>query len=194
VYIYNTIPTFPTQTFQSTNYWVDVVFNATSAVSTTIWSPSATPTVAADGDTRSIEVGVKVRSDVNGSITGIRYYKSSTNTGTHVGSLWKADGTLLAQATFTNETGSGWQQVNFATPVPVTAETTYVASYHASDGHYAGDTFYFTNGGVDNGSLHALKDSVDSANGVYVYTATSAFPIHGFRASNYWVDVVFRPL
>jgi acyl-CoA thioesterase len=46
-------------------------------------------------------VGVKFLSDVAGFITGIRFYKGATNTGTHVGHLWSADGTLLA--TFAQE-------------------------------------------------------------------------------------------
>ena len=49
------------------------------------------------------------------------------------------DGTLLATATFTGETAWGWQSVNFANPVPVTAGTTYVAGYYAPNGHYAQD-------------------------------------------------------
>ncbi len=40
-------------------------------------------------------------------MTGVRFYKSAANTGTHIGSLWSASGQLLAQATFTNETASG---------------------------------------------------------------------------------------
>jgi hypothetical protein len=82
-------------------------------------------------------LGVKFRADVSGFITGIRYYKSPTNTGTHVGSLWTSTGTRLAQVTFTNETASGWQQVNFTSPVAISAGTTYVASYHTTTGHYA---------------------------------------------------------
>ncbi len=39
----------------------------------------------------------------------IRFYKAAANTGTHVGSLWRRSGQLLAQGTFTNETASGWQ-------------------------------------------------------------------------------------
>jgi hypothetical protein len=148
--------------------------------------------MAADADSKSIEVGVKFRSDVNGSITGIRFYKSSSNIGTHVATLWKSDGTRLAQATFINETASGWQQMNFDAPVPVTAGATYVASYHAPSGHYAGDINYFTNSGVDSGTLHAAKDGEVGGNGVYVYSATSTFPTNTFRASNYWVDIVFR--
>jgi hypothetical protein len=158
----------------------------------TIWPATAAPVVAADGDTRAVELGVKFRADSNGVISGIRYYKSSTNTGTHVGSLWNTNGTLLAQATFGAETTSGWQQVNFATPVAVIAGTTYVASYHTNTGHYADDTGFFANG-VDNAPLHALKDGVSGANGVYAYGAGSVFPNNSFQASNYWVDVVFNP-
>ena len=53
---------------------------------------------------RSVELGVKFKADYDGTITGIRFYKAAANTGTHIGSLWTAAGTRLAQATFTNET------------------------------------------------------------------------------------------
>ena len=79
------------------------------------------------------------QSDRHGYITGIRFYKASANTGTHIGNLWTSAGQLLASATFTNETASGWQQVNFSQPVPVTKNTTYVASYFAPNGHYSQD-------------------------------------------------------
>jgi hypothetical protein len=138
-----------------------------------------------------VELGVKFKSDVDGKITGIRFYKDATNTGTHIGSLWTASGTELASATFTNETASGWQQVTFATPVTITAGTVYVASYLAPAGHYAADGSFFATSGVDNGPLHALKDGTSGGNGVYRYGSTSAFPTDTFNATNYWVDVVF---
>ena len=77
---------------------------------------------------------MKFRTDVAGYITGVRFYKGTGNTGTHVGNLWTAGGTPLATATFTAETATGWQQVTFATPVAVAANTTYVASYHTTSG------------------------------------------------------------
>ena len=89
------------------------------------------------GDPTSIEVGVKFKTDTFGIATGIRFYKASTNTGTHIGNLWTSSGQLLASATFTGETASGWQQVNFAQPVPLNPNTTYVASYFAPKGHYS---------------------------------------------------------
>jgi len=80
-----------------------------------LWSDAAAPELVADPDGSAVELSVKFKSDENGLITGIRYYKSEENTGTHVGSLWTSGGRLLARATFTNETTSGWQQVSFAT-------------------------------------------------------------------------------
>jgi hypothetical protein len=159
----------------------------------TIWPSTAKPAVAADSDTAAVELGVKFKADSNGNITGIRFYKASTNTGTHVGNLWTSTGTRLATATFSGETASGWQQVSFSTPVAITASTVYVASYYTSKGHYSDDQNYFAGKGVDSPPLHALADGVSGYNGVYAYGSTSSFPNQGWQSSNYWVDVVFQP-
>ena len=126
----------------------------------TIWPSTAVPQNVDDGADESIELGVKFRSDVAGTIRGIRFYKAAANTGTHTGSLWTSTGTLLGTATFTNETASGWQQVLFATPVAIAANTVYVASYHANGGHYSADPDYFAKSGFDNPPLHALASGV----------------------------------
>ncbi len=161
-----------------------------SAGAATIWGPTAVPANAADPEAVPVELGVKFTSDVNGLITGIRFYKGATNTGTHSGTLWRSNGQRLATATFSGETASGWQQVNFATPVAITANTVYVASYHTNVGHYAFNSNYFAAAGVDRPPLHALRNGVSGGNGVYVYGA-SAFPSSTYNSNNYWVDVVF---
>ena len=86
---------------------------------------------------------MKLTSEAFGTVTGIRFYKAATNTGTHIGSLWSAGGTLLASATFTRRTASGWQQVNFSSPVVIMPNTTYVAAYLAPKGHYSATYGYF---------------------------------------------------
>jgi hypothetical protein len=136
-------------------------------------------------------LGVKFTSDVSGYISGIRFYKGSTNTGTHTGSLWTTAGTLLATATFSGETISGWQQVNFTSPVAIAANTTYVASYHTSVGFYAGDSQFFASSSVNRPPLHALANGTSGGNGVYVYGSGGRFPTSTYQSSNYWVDVVF---
>ncbi len=157
------------------------------------YPPSTTPAQVDSGDGDPIEVGVRFRADFDGYITGLRFYKASTNTGTHIGNLWSNTGTLLATATFTNETASGWQQVTFNSPVPITANTTYVASYFTPTGHYSYTGGYFATSGSDAPPLHFLENGVDGGNGVYVYSQNSAFPTGSFDATNYWVDVVFIP-
>ncbi len=156
----------------------------------TIWDASATPGTASVNDPNAVELGVKFRSDIDGFISGIRFYKGTGNTGPHVGNLWDSSETQLATATFTNETASGWQQVDFSTPVAVTANTVYVASYHTETGNYAADNSYFAAGGVDRPPLHALQDGVSGGNGVYLY-GPGGFPSNTFGSTNYWVDVVF---
>jgi phosphodiesterase/alkaline phosphatase D-like protein len=156
-----------------------------------IWPLTATPAVTAGSDSTALEVGVRFRADQDGLITGVRFYKGAGNTGVHVGHLWANDGTALATATFTNETASGWQEVAFASPVAVSANTTYVASYYAPNGHYAQST-----GGLGSAvlapPLRALGDGTDGGNGVYRYGSTG-FPNSSWGSSNYWVDVVFVP-
>jgi hypothetical protein len=158
-----------------------------------IWGPGATPAIATDPDATPNELGVKFRSDVAGQVTALRFYKGSGNTGTHVGHLWSATGTLLATATFTGETASGWQQANLSAPVTLTAGTTYVASYYAPNGHYAEDDGYFAAAALDAPPLHALKDGTDGPNGVYRPGTGGGFPTQVFQSANYWVDVVFAP-
>ena len=140
----------------------------------------------------SVVLGTRFRSDIPGTITGARFYKGALNTGTHVATLWTNTGTQLATATFTGETASGWQQVSFATPVPIAANTTYVISYLAPKGHYSGQDNYFTAAGIDNLPLHALKDATDGPNGVYAYSTTNIFPTQTFLSEGYFVDVVFN--
>jgi hypothetical protein len=156
-----------------------------------IWPETARPDTESMGDTSAVELGVKFRADVAGTVTGIRFYKGPANTGTHVGSLWTAGGTLLGRVTFTGESASGWQQASFATPVAIAAGTTYVASYFAPVGRYARNRPFFDSAGVDNPPLRALRDGLDGGNGLFDYSGTPRFPTRTSLAANYWVDVVF---
>ena len=182
-----------TPTTQSTPTSTPTSAPTTTPVGSTTYSlfpASATPAAIAVEDPNAIELGVKFSSSTSGVITGVRFYKSLFNTGTHVGSLWSSSGQLLARATFSNETASGWQEVSFSTPVAISPNTVYVASYHTDTGYYSNTTFYFNSPSM-NGPLTALQDGASGPNGVYLYTASSAFPTGAREANNYWVDVVF---
>jgi uncharacterized repeat protein (TIGR02543 family) len=158
----------------------------------TVFPASEAPTDPVGNDQTPFEGGMKWRSTVDGTVTALRYYKPVGATGTHTGSLWTGAGTLLAQQVFTGETASGWQEVTLTTPVPITAGQTYVVSYFSASGDYVGTNFYFTQQ-VGTGLVHGLANGTDGPNGVYLYTASPAFPTQTFQSSNYWADVRFVP-
>ncbi|GEN06030.1 protein of unknown function [Myxococcus fulvus] len=190
VFTYGAAGSFPATAFGNSNYWVDVVFRPAEPV--TLWPSNPTPPVASvTNDSSAVELGVKFKTNITGDVLGVRFYKGAANTGTHVGSLWSANGQRLAFATFTGETATGWQQVLFSTPVTIAADTTYIASYHAPVGAYA-----FEQGGLSTGQdtppLFALPGATSGGNGVFAYGAAGSFPVNSFENSNYWVDVVFQ--
>jgi hypothetical protein len=170
----------------------------TPANAVSLW-PSATPvdpTNAFDpGDTGAYEFGVRFKSTVNGTVTGIRFYKVAQNVGPHYGSLWTDDGTTrLAVTNFSGESASGWQQQNFATPIAITAGTVYRATYSCPSGGYSADLATdpgSLSAGVTNLPLIALPNS-EGGNGVLV-SGTNNFPNSSANGINWWVDVVFSP-
>ena len=112
---------------------------------------------------------MKFRSDTAGTIDGIRFYKAAANTGTHVGSLWNADGNPAGAGDLQRRDRVGLAAGAIREPGPIQANTTYVAGYLAPNGHYS------VNGpdlatGVDNPPLHAIANSV-TRNGVYNYSS-----------------------
>jgi Domain of unknown function (DUF4082) len=163
---------------------------ASGATVEALWPTTTFPRISTSSDTRSVELGVRFEAAVAGSVVGIQFYKGPGNTGTHTGSLWTLRGTRLATVTFTSETATGWQRATFDRPVPIAANSTYVASYHAPNGHYADDLLYFTQP-VQSGNLTARRSSWSRQNGVRTYSASGYPNWGGRRAANYWVTPLF---
>ncbi len=164
-------------------------------LSYTVFPASTVPTSTLQNDnepTVGMEIGMRFRADVDGTVTALRYYKPAGATGVHVGNLWTNGGTLLATQAFTGETASGWQEVTLTTPVPVAAGTTYLVSYFTSSGDYTGVNHVFDQQ-VGTTLVHGLADGFDGANGIYLYTAASAFPTQTFLSSSYYADLRFVP-
>lgn len=213
VYSYGASPTFPTQVYQDTNYWVDIEFEPTGTASRRIFHAPPSPEFAnhfdgtANADPWGIEVGVQFRSAVDGVVRAIRFYRADDST-SQIVNLWRdvADshpaafrpygdipernfppengmGLILASGKTFAGTGTGWQTVPLAQAVPILAGDTYVASYHTRN-RYAVDRNYFA-APVSDPPLIAER-------GLYRYGKT-AFPEATYQNSNYWVDVEFSP-
>ena len=168
-----------------------IALSAPADAQISILPTNVTPASVDIGDTHPTEIGMKFESDTSGYITALRFYKSKNNAGTHTAHIWSVSGKLLGSATFANETATGWQQVTFATPVAISANTVYVASYFAPKGHYSENVHYFSSA-VNKPPLHALASGTNGPNGVYLHSATSGFPTtNSYEATNFWVDIVF---
>ena len=152
------------------NYWVEPVFSTTSGctASQTLLSNDPNPGagIFASGDRH--EVGVRFTVDRAGFVCGVRYFRNSAETGTHIGALWnEASASKIASATFARETSSGWQTVNFSSPIAVSPGTTYIVSYGSNAGLLA-SLHYWQNYPLDNQHLHAPAHYVNSK-GSYNY-------------------------
>ena len=129
------------------------------------------------------ELGTQFTSSQNGVISAIRYYKTSGETGNHVGRIWSSSGQLLDTVEFTNETALGWQQAQLATPLNISASTQYTVSVN-SNSYYAQTVGGFDTA-ITNGDLTATEGTYSNTAGI--------FPTNVYSNSNYFRDVVFTP-
>jgi Domain of unknown function (DUF4082) len=143
-------------------------------------------------DGLAVTLGVKFWSTQPGTISGIRFYRAVASPQGYVARLYSADGTPLGSATIAGESGPlpGWQEADFASPIPISANTTYIAAYYSPVGHGAWDPYRLSYG-VTNGPLIAPASGAVGGNGVYDYG--QIFPGSTYEQSNYYVDVAFVP-
>lgn len=149
----------------------------------TLFPPSGTPSIASAADSDAVTVGVRVIVSDAGTITGLRYYRGTANTGPHVGTLWDAAGNELGRATFADDSVQGWQIATFTSPVTVHAGQAVVASYLAPAGGYAVTAGRFA-GVYTRGPLSV------PANGA-LYSYTGGLPTSP-SSTDYGIDVVFE--
>ena len=150
---------------------------------------SQLPPVVDSGEPAPIELGMRFSPTVDGFVSGVRFYKSAANVGTHTGSLWRSNGTRLAQVTFSDETASGWQTAYFVSPQHVQAGSTYVVSYNAPVGRYAYAAEYWAYRGSTDGPLTVAGGYGAPEAGVY--NENGGMPDASFAGTNYFVDAVF---
>jgi PKD repeat protein len=137
-------------------------------------------------DNTTYELGMKFKSARAGKITHIRYWKATSESGTHVGRIWNSSGTQLAIVTFTGETASGWQEKALATPLSISANTTYMVSVNVNT-HFV-LRIETSTPSLINGDLSTLFDNFNGAVG-----SSGTFPTFASGTTNYFRDVVFLP-
>ncbi|MGB5759908.1 MAG: DUF4082 domain-containing protein, partial [Acidimicrobiales bacterium] len=148
---------------------------------------AAVPATPAANDPSAIELGMRFEVTQAVDLTAIRFYRGPGNNGPHLGHLWTADGTQLAEVTFAPGGPDGWQSAALAAPLALTPGEVYVVSYFTPSGNYAVDGGYFNGGDIVSGPLVAAGNSGPIRNGLYAYGG--GFPTGSYNGGNYWVDV-----
>lgn len=146
--------------------------------------PTATPATTGSGAGSTWEQGVEFSSTVDGQITHVRFWKAADEpSGGHVGRIWDvATKTLLAAASFTNETASGWQEAQLPTPLPITRGVRYKVTYNINS--VVAKTFdVFSARPITSGVLVSYRASFS--------TPAGTFPMTG-STSNLFADIIFR--
>ena len=124
-----------------------------------------------------------VTSDVRAG--GVRFYRGPGNVGPHEGRLWSGDGELLGSASFASGGAIGWVSARFGTDIALSAGQTYVVSYFAPQGRYSADEGFF--------EQPFSAGAVMAEGSVYRYGSGGVFPTETYRASNYYVDLIYKP-
>ena len=164
---------------------------------------SQTPAVPDAVEPGGIAVGTAFTPAEDGTVTHVRFYGSTTVTGTWTGGVFlpTADddpegtgtGTLLGSGTFVGTPVAGdWNLIELTPPVAVTAGVTYKAVYHNTEGHYVATPSFpeFASGGLTNGSLTAPANGINSIlQGTFRVGGMLQYPSNGVVGC-YFADVV----
>ncbi|MGY1796323.1 DUF4082 domain-containing protein [Geodermatophilus sp. SYSU D00525] len=140
-------------------------------------------------DGRPVELGIRFTATVDGTLTGLRFYRAAGDGAAHAATVWSSTGAVLGEATFPSRDTPGWQETPLDRPVPLTAGGVYVASYHA-DGGYVASLGWFRQPLPDPGPVAVVADG---GAGVFRYSDVPVLPDGTYDAANYWIDVLFVP-
>jgi hypothetical protein len=132
----------------------------------------------------SRELGVKVEVTSPTQLTALRYYRASSESGTHTARVWTAAGSLIGSTTFQSDAGPGWKEQALATPISLTPGQVYVVSV-GFNSYYSATQFGLQTPAVSG----PLRSVAVATNGVYG-DAAGLFPTSSYRSSNYFVDLV----
>lgn len=183
---------------------LSLISSDTGGVSDTVslWGGGAVVGTAYN-DGMPIVLGTIFKASTPGVVTGVRYYSPTggTATGNNIGQLWScvdascspvgAGGTVLGTVTFAADETEGWKTAQFATPIPISANTYYQVTYTAATGTYYAAGHYFDNE-YTRGILSAPSGDTVS-NGRFNDQNNGLFPNSSFNNTNYWADVTFQP-
>ncbi len=146
-----------------------------------LYLSSQVPALDSQNDNASYELAQQLQFAKSGTITAIRFYKATGETGAHIGKIWAANGDLLASVTFANETANGWQEQELSTPLNVLPGVNYLIGVNINA--------FYASTNVTPPQTITRGDISGSTNGLF--GSAGNLPTSSFN-NNYFRDVVFE--
>lgn len=167
---------------------------------------SQTPALPDNSDgTPGITTATTIVFAEDGTVSGVRFYATSTVGGTYTGALWEVTdndagtGTLLASKTAgVTPTGGTWNTITFDTPVSVTAGTPYRTGLFSGAGRYVATSGFFSSG-LTNGDISAPAHNGAAGpytvfQGTFIINAALTYPTSTAGSASYFVDVEYTAI
>lgn len=161
-----------------------------------VWPATNGPDTSGSDGT-PINLGLEFYVTAQAWCTHARVYRGTVDVEPDNLRLYQVDspstGTMLAEIVSPVFGGTGWQEVEFDTPVELTPLQAYKVVSHNPD-HYTPTGGYWApggpgEGGRTNGILVAPDTQQVAAQDTFAY-GTPQFPTGTFNGGNYWVDIV----
>jgi lysophospholipase L1-like esterase len=145
--------------------------------------PETTPQVLTVNPGVSAEVGTKFTASAPVTITGMKFYKSTTNKST-IGSLWDPATKRRITTTIYPANATGWIEAKFSKPVVAKAGQSFVVSSFLPKGGYSETPGFFSTPKTEGPISYPVSAGMNnSKGGVYPDQATK---------SNYAIDVTYE--
>lgn len=137
-------------------------------------------------DSQDMTRGMRFRAVVDGRLTGMRFYRSSSSAVTSRNFyLWSDAGAQLATVASSGESGAGWKSVTLASPYSLVAGTYYRIAYAKPITETAWITW--------SDPVTSAPAYIDNLDDRYGWTTLTGFPDGTDGAANFWIDVIFEP-
>lgn len=149
-----------------------------------LWDSAHRPSQTCRSGAKGIELGTTFTPTVNGVVSELGYFKTSLNPGRSSARLYKADGTLVAEAVHNPRVMSGWHYTALSEPVPVRRGESYIVSYTSSTGCFAATKSYLARSRASSHLTVPVNGGLSRLHG-QARIATDG--------TSFWSDVAFRP-
>jgi hypothetical protein len=192
----------PSQSTNASVYFRDVLFLPTEipAENLIAWDLDRPVSFGRGGDGNGYELGTVFRSSVRGTITGIRVFATSAESGVHTAQIWRNAGDLIVGGPYEFTCGAGgglgasaWFLYSLNEPVPIEPNTDYTVS--VTTGTDSSLAYAYINGALAFGGDNARHLSYPAAAGVAgpVGSRPTQTTLDTNINSTFLRDVVFQP-